>query len=278
MTHIVRAIADLRTQVSVWHQDGLKVALVPTMGALHAGHLSLVKHALEQADRCVLSLFVNPAQFAPQEDFDTYPRREAEDVAKFLDAGGHLVFAPSVAELYPSGHATKIAMSGPALGLEQAFRPALFDGVVLVVTKLLLAAQAEIAVFGEKDYQQLKIVERLVSDLFIPTKIVASPIVRDAEGLALSSRNAYLSAAELLIARNLNTVLTTVARKLKTIPGETHATLFAARQELSDIGFDSVDYLEPRSPDLQMWEQGGEGRLLAAVQLGSTRLIDNVEI
>ena len=278
MTEVVRTIAALRTEVALWRRSGLRVALVPTMGALHQGHLCLVKTALENADRCVMSIFVNPTQFAPNEDFASYPRREAEDVAAFASAGGHLVFAPTRDEMYQAASATQIKMSGPALGLEQAFRPTHFDGVALVVAKLLLAAQADIAVFGEKDYQQLQVIRRLVADLCIDTEIISGATARDDEGLALSSRNANLSKDELTIARQLNKVMREVVGDLEADASDHVAVLARARASLLGVGFDKLDYLEVRSPALEPWQPGTSGRLLAAVWLRNTRLIDNFEI
>lgn len=278
MVQIVRTIAELREAVAAWHRDGLRVGLVPTMGALHAGHLSLVKEALAHTDRCVMSIFVNPTQFAPQEDLDAYPRSEAEDVEAFESAGGHVVFAPAVDEMYPEGGATSINMAGPALGLEQTFRSTHFDGVALVVAKLLLAAKADCAVFGEKDYQQLQVIGQLVADLNIDTKIMPGAIVRDSEGLALSSRNAYLSPNELETARRLNKIMSSAARALGENPSDCDGILEAARKDILGSGFDNIDYLEARSHSLRPWQMGASGRLLAAVWLGRTRLIDNCEI
>ena len=278
MVQVVRTIDDLREIISAWHRDGLQVGLVPTMGALHTGHLSLVKEALLHADRCVMSIFVNPTQFAPQEDFEAYPRSEEKDVAAFSAAGGHVVFAPGIEEIYPEGGATSIKMAGPALGLEQQFRPDHFDGVALVVAKLLLAAKADYAVFGEKDYQQLQVIRQLVVDLNIDTEIVPGSTVRDTEGLALSSRNSYLSPDQLETARQLNKIMSGVARALGENPGDRDRILETAKKEILRSGFNKIDYLDVRSNSLGPWLPDAGGRLLAAVWLGRTRLIDNCEI
>ncbi|WP_292650790.1 pantoate--beta-alanine ligase, partial [Mesorhizobium sp.] len=204
---VVDSVAALRAQIRDWRRDGLSVAMVPTMGALHDGHISLVEIALEKAERCVVSIFVNPTQFAPSEDLDKYPRQLARDLDRLAEAGAQLVFTPDVAEMYPAGFATKISVGGPAAGLESDFRPTFFDGVATVVAKLFLQALPDCAVFGEKDYQQLCVVRQLCRDLDLPVDIIGAPTVRDAHGLAMSSRNAYLSEAELEVARQLNVIL-----------------------------------------------------------------------
>ena len=191
-----RTVKDLRAQVAKWRQAGETVALVPTMGALHAGHLSLIGVAKGHAERVVASIFVNPSQFGPKEDFKRYPRDEAGDVKKLAEAGVDLVFIPSTDEMYPAGFATKVSLPSLTDDLCGAARPNHFEGVATVVTKLLLQCAPDVAVFGEKDFQQLLVIKRLVRDLNIPVEIVGAPIVREEDGLALSSRNGYLSAAE----------------------------------------------------------------------------------
>ena len=191
---LIRTTKDLQAWSDGCRRDGRTIAMVPTMGALHAGHLSLVKAAAEKADAVVVSIFVNPTQFGPGEDFDAYPRTEAADVEKLTGHGVEVVFAPNAAEMYPDGFATTVTVGGPSAGLETDFRPHFFAGVATVVTKLLLAARPHYAVFGEKDYQQLLVVKRLARDLNIGTEIVGRPTVREADDLALSSRNAYLDA------------------------------------------------------------------------------------
>lgn len=278
MTIVVETIATLRAQVRAWRAEGLTVALVPTMGALHDGHVSLMRAALERADRCIVSIFVNPRQFAPTEDLDKYPRQLALDLEKLDQAGVHLAFTPGVDEVYPQGFATAISVGGPSAGLETDFRPAFFDGVATVVGKLFIQAAPDLAVFGEKDYQQLCVVKKLCRDLDLPVEVLGSPTIRDAEGLAMSSRNAYLDAAELDIARKLNKVLRKAASQLQSGDDE-QATMAAARQQILDAGFDVVDYVEAReSLTLAPWQKSREGRVLVAARLGKTRLIDNVEI
>ncbi|MDR7224290.1 pantoate--beta-alanine ligase [Aminobacter aminovorans] len=278
MTVVVETIAALRAQVRAWRAEGLKVALVPTMGALHDGHVSLMRAALERADRCVVSIFVNPRQFAPTEDLDKYPRQLALDLDRLEKAGVHLAFTPGVEEVYPQGFATSISVGGPSAGLETDFRPAFFDGVATVVGKLFIQSEPDLAVFGEKDYQQLCVVKKLVQDLNLPVEVVGSPTIRDGEGLAMSSRNAYLSAAELDIARQLNKVLRKAASALEGGAGEA-ATMATTRQQILDAGFDIVDYVEAReSVTLAPWRKDRDGRVLVAARLGKTRLIDNVEI
>jgi pantoate--beta-alanine ligase len=278
MTAVVETIAALRAQVQAWRAEGLKVALVPTMGALHDGHVSLMRAALERADRCVVSIFVNPRQFAPTEDLDKYPRQLAQDLARLTETGVHLAFTPGVDEVYPQGFATSISVGGPSAGLETAFRPAFFDGVATVVGKLFIQAAPDLAVFGEKDYQQLCVVKKLCRDLDLPVEVLGSPTIRDAEGLAMSSRNAYLSTAELAVAQQLNKVLRKAASQLQSGADE-QATMAAARQQVLNAGFDVVDYVEARQSDtLAPWQRDRDGRVLVAARLGKTRLIDNIEI
>ncbi|WP_432283688.1 pantoate--beta-alanine ligase [Aminobacter sp. BA135] len=278
MTIVVETIAALRAQVRAWRAEGLKVALVPTMGALHDGHVSLMRAALERADRCVVSIFVNPRQFAPTEDLDKYPRQLALDLDRLEKAGVHLAFTPGVEEVYPQGFATSISVGGPSAGLETDFRPAFFDGVATVVGKLFIQSEPDLAVFGEKDYQQLCVVKKLVQDLNLPLEIVGSPTIRDSEGLAMSSRNAYLSAQELEIARQLNKILLKAASALEGGADEA-VTMTAARQDVLEAGFDTVDYVAARqSETLAPWQRDTDGRVLVAARLGKTRLIDNVEI
>ncbi len=275
---IAATVAELRAQVRAWRARGLRIGMVPTMGALHAGHVSLVEAALAGADRCVVSIFVNPTQFAPSEDLDTYPRQLAKDLACLADAGAHLAFTPSAAEMYPQGFASKVSVGGPSAGLETDFRPHFFEGVATVVAKLLLQAQPDLAVFGEKDYQQLCVVRQLCRDLDIPVEIVAAPTVRDRHGLAMSSRNAYLDAAGLEIARRLNTILHAAAQAIAR-HGDADGETVRARRALQQAGFGEVDYVAAREAEtLKEWRPGQPGRLLAAAWLGRTRLIDNVEI
>ncbi|MBL0947440.1 pantoate--beta-alanine ligase [Brevundimonas sp.] len=272
--------ADLRRVVAGWRAAGETVAFVPTMGALHAGHLRLVEQGRREARRVVASVFVNPTQFAAHEDLDTYPRTLERDAGLLAGAGCDLLYAPTARVMYPQGFATRIAMDGPALGLETDHRPHFFGGVAIVVAKLLNQVQADVALFGEKDYQQLRVIARLAADLDIPTRIVGVPTERDGHGLALSSRNAYLSEAELDIARRLNGRLAAAAARIRDgdpidiVEHETAASL------LSD-GFARVDYVAVRDADtLEPLATARDRamRILAAAWLGRTRLIDNMAV
>ena len=277
---IVRPVADLRTTVSAWKRQGFTVGFVPTMGALHEGHLALVREAKERADRVVASVFVNPTQFAAHEDLGTYPRQEARDAELLAEAGCDLMFAPTVEEMYRPDATTTVSVGAPAEGLEGDFRPQMFGGVALVVAKLLNQVQPDVAVFGEKDFQQLIVVRRLVRDLDIPTEIVGLPTVRDGHGLALSSRNAYLSEAELAVARELNGVLAEAGAKAA-LGGPVAALEAEAVQALLRAGFDSIDYVAiRRAEDLSVFETvvDSPARILAAARLGRTRLIDNMPV
>ncbi|OIQ96614.1 pantothenate synthetase [mine drainage metagenome] len=274
---IFRTVAALRAQVAAWRGQGLRVALVPTMGALHDGHLTLVRQGLKKADRVVASVFVNPTQFGPNEDFAAYPRREAEDAALLAGAGASGLYAPSVTEMYPSGFSTSISVAGVSEGLCGTVRPGHFAGVATVVTKLLQQAGPDLALFGEKDYQQLQVIRRVVRDLDLPVQIEGVPTVREADGLALSSRNAYLTPEQRAIAPALHGVLTALAERLAA--GETAAVLTAwGRDQLLAAGFDSVDYLEVRAAEgLAPLERRSEpARILVAARLGKARLIDNI--
>lgn len=266
----VRTINHLRGVIGQWRAAGNRIALVPTMGALHAGHIGLVGAALAIADRVVVSIFVNPTQFAAHEDLSRYPRDEAGDVAKLAGAGAHLVWAPSVAEMYPDGFATHIFVEGAALPLEGQFRPHHFGGVATVVCKLFSAAMPDVALFGEKDFQQLAVIRQMVRDLALPVAIQGVPTVREDDGLALSSRNAYLSEDERYIAPMLYKAISEVARGRD--PREAADALLAT-------GFTKIDYVEVRDAEtLGPYAPGRPGRVLAAAWLGKTRLIDNVEV
>ncbi|MBN9221612.1 MAG: pantoate--beta-alanine ligase [Mesorhizobium sp.] len=272
------SVAALRARIRDWRRDGLRVAMVPTMGALHEGHLSLIRIARERAERCVVSIFVNPTQFAPSEDLDKYPRQLARDLDMLATVGADVAFTPTVGEMYPAGFATKISVGGPSAGLESDFRPTFFEGVGTVVAKLFLQATPDCAVFGEKDYQQLCVVRQLCRDLDLPVEIVGAPTIRDTHGLAMSSRNAYLDETELQTARQLNVILRKAATALAGGAGQKHATDEASRS-LSAAGFQKVDYVEAReSLTLAPWRHDRAGRVLAAAWLGKTRLIDNVEV
>jgi len=276
---VARTVDALREAVTGWRAKHERVGLVPTMGAIHDGHLSLVRAARGQCHRVVASLFVNPKQFGAAEDLAAYPRDEKADFAAFGSAGVHLVFAPAVEEMYPEGFATTIAVGGPSKGLDGAFRPGHFTGVATVVAKLLLQTLPDIAYFGEKDYQQLLVIRRLVRDLDIPVRIAPVPTVRDADGLALSSRNVHLSPEERRVAPLLHQVLRDAAAELKHAPDSVAAVLREGLARLSEGGF-AVDYLELRdAADLStMTTLARDGRLLVAARLGKTRLIDNIAV
>ena len=275
---IVRDIAALRGAIGDWRRAGRSVALVPTMGALHAGHISLVKAAREAADRVVTTVFVNPKQFAPNEDFAAYPRDLVADHGRVSAAGADLVYAPELPAMYPSGFCTTVSLGGPASAeLEDRFRPDHFAGVATVVTKLLLQAQPDVAIFGEKDWQQLKVIERLVHDLDIPVVVKGRPTVREADGLAMSSRNAYLDEAERRRAPALHRALSACAAAIAR--GDTQASALAAAQHaIAAAGF-ALEYLELRAAGSLApltADDSGPARLLVAARLGRTRLIDNV--
>ncbi|MPZ40896.1 MAG: pantoate--beta-alanine ligase [Rhizobiales bacterium] len=276
---VVSDVPALRRAVATLRRDG-RIALVPTMGALHDGHISLVRLARRRAKRVVVSIFVNPTQFAPNEDFSSYPRNLSKDLARLAEAGVDLVWAPDVKVMYPDGFATRITPEGPAkVGLEDSFRPHFFGGVATVVAKLLTQCTPDVAVFGEKDYQQLKVIARLATDLDLPVKIVGAPIVREANGLAMSSRNAYLSEAQRGVAATLCRVLKDCAHR---IANKAHVArvLDEGSAEIESVGF-TLDYLEARHVDsLAKVETLKDGpiRLLVAGRLGTTRLIDNVAV
>jgi pantoate--beta-alanine ligase len=276
----IRTLARLRRATAHFRDKGETLALVPTMGALHNGHFSLIRRAQGRADRVAVSIFVNPAQFAPHEDLAAYPRTFAADIAALSRLAVDLVWAPDVAQMYPEGFATRVAPEGAAVaGLEDKFRAHFFGGVATVVAKLLLQCQPDIAVFGEKDYQQLKVVTQMTRDLNIPVQVIGAPTVREKDGLALSSRNAYLSAAERAVAPTLHAVLTDCAKRIR--QGEPVARVLAAgREAISHAGF-AVDYLEARHAEtLQPIQSPAAGpiRLLVAAKIGTTRLIDNAPV
>ena len=276
---VARTVAALRDAVARWRGQQERIALVPTMGALHRGHLALVEAARRHCERIVASLFVNPKQFGPREDFAAYPRDEAADLAKFREAGVDLVFAPSVEEMYPAGFVTSVRVAGVGGELEGAHRPGHFDGVATVVSKLLLQCLPDIACFGEKDYQQLLVVRRMARDLNIPVRIEGVATVREPDGLALSSRNIYLSAEERRIAPELHRVLNDTAAALTVAPDNVAGSLRNALAGLRQAGF-VPDYLELRdAADLSpMSRLDRSARLLAAAHLGRTRLIDNIPV
>jgi len=274
---ILRSVEDLRRHMRPWRQQGLRTALVPTMGALHAGHVALVAEGLRRAERVVVTIFVNPAQFGPNEDFSRYPRNEEADAEMLAEAGVHLVFAPEPDEIYPAGFSTTVSVAGPArVGLEDRFRPHFFGGVATIVAKLFIQAGADFAMFGEKDYQQLKVVTRMARDLDIATEIIAVPTLREPDGLAMSSRNAYLSSRDRATAPLLYRCLSEAAEAIRsgTPPPEAART---ARDGLAAAGFE-VDYVAARNAET-LEEPRGPGepiRILSAAWLSGTRLIDNL--
>jgi len=272
----VRRIEALRALMRRYRDSGDTVALVPTMGALHEGHLALVRAGRALCRRTVATIFVNPTQFGPQEDFQRYPRDEPGDLAKLAGAGVDAAFIPPVEEMYPSGFTTSVTVAGLSEELEGAFRSGHFTGVATVVAKLLLQALPDAAVFGEKDYQQLRIISRLAHDLDIPVRIVGVPTVREPDGLALSSRNQYLSAEERRAAPLLHRVLARIARQVAA-GAEPGALLAEGRAELERAGFGPVQYLEIRDADTlkPVSRPDRPARVLAAAYLGQTRLIDN---
>ena len=274
---IVRDVDGLRREVAALRIGGGKIAFVPTMGALHAGHMALVAEARRRADHVVASIFVNPTQFGPNEDLSRYPRREAEDSAMLASEGCELLWAPDASAMYPDGFVTSIRVAGVSEGLDGAARPGHFDGVATVVAKLFGQVRPDIALFGEKDYQQLAVIRRLVIDLDLAIEIVGVPTQRDADGLALSSRNAYLSADERRAARALPRCLGEAAAALQA-GADAGQTLARARASLAEAGFGPIDYVSLcDSSTLEILDRlDRPARLLAAAFLGRTRLIDNM--
>ena len=280
---VVRTRVALQQQVRAWKAAGETVGFVPTMGALHTGHISLVEKAKENVSRTITSIFVNPAQFAPGEDFETYPRREEGDLALLTAAGCDLVYLPTVAEMYPDGSVTDVRVNGMSDLLDGIYRPHFFYGVATVVARLFLHAQPDVAVFGEKDYQQLQVIRRMVRDLGFPIRIIGGETKRDGDGLAQSSRNLYLAADERRAAGAMFAALhrASVRLTLGALPGDVRAE---AQAHLMRAGFRSVDYIalvDPATllalPDDAAMPKG-EARLLGAAWLGRTRLIDNISV
>jgi len=277
--HVTNTIDAVREAIKPWREARETVALVPTMGALHRGHLALARAAREQTDRVVVSIFVNPTQFAPHEDFDRYPRTLESDLAGLSSEGIDLVYAPSPAEMYPPGFATAICVEGPARDLESVARPHFFGGVATVVTKLLTQIAPDVAVFGEKDFQQLRVIQRVARDLNLPVQIKGIPTIREQDGLALSSRNIYLDLDQRRIApmlyRTLLEASTAIAAR-----EQIASALERGKTALTGSGF-VVDYLEARHAEtLEPVNEGEDSplRLVVAARLGSTRLIDNVPV
>lgn len=278
---MLHRISELRAQVAAWRRAGERIVLTPTMGNLHRGHLHLVEVARTLGERTVASIFVNPMQFGPQEDFNSYPRTLAEDSDQLAQTGLDVLFVPTVAEVYPYGleAATRVEVPDLSYILCGAFRPAHFSGVATVVTKLFNMTQPDVAVFGEKDWQQLLVIRRLVADLNMPVDVVGVPTVREADGLALSSRNGYLSAAERALAPTLYAILTTAAERIRSGERDYRSIQHNAWTALEQAGF-RPDYVEVRRADTlaEPQEEDSKLRLLAAAWLGKARLIDNVPV
>ena len=278
---VLRTPGDIRAQVKAWRDAGEGVALVPTMGALHNGHLELVRLARTRCRRVVVSIFVNPAQFAPNEDFDRYPRDEAGDLRKLASVGCDGVWSPDRAVMYPEGFATRIVPEGAALGLESDFRPHFFGGVATVCCKLFTQVGPDFAVFGEKDFQQLAVVRQMVRDLDLPLEILGAPTIREADGLAMSSRNAYLGAEHRRIAPAIHKAIVEVAGAVKA-GRDPEAACAKATEALLASGFAKVDYVAVRNATTLRVATAGTPpealRVLAAAWLGKTRLIDNVAV
>lgn len=277
---VFETVAAMRAAVAGWHAAGEKVALVPTMGALHAGHIALVKEAQKHARRVITSIFVNPTQFAPHEDFKKYPRTFDNDCALLAEAGGDAVYFPPVEEMYPAGFASRVLLLGPAaVGLEDRFRPTHFEGVATICAKLFTQSRADCAVFGEKDYQQLKVVTRMAADLDLGIEIVPLATFREPDGLAMSSRNRYLSSEERALAPLLHRVMQALAARLRN-RDDLFRAVGEAQSEIITAGFE-LDYLEARhaqtlAPVTSLAD--GPIRILVAARLGGTRLIDNIGV
>ncbi|WP_443969570.1 pantoate--beta-alanine ligase [Sphingobium sp. CR28] len=274
-----REIDELRAGMTALRAGGERIALVPTMGALHAGHMALVAEARRRAAHVVVSIFVNPTQFAPNEDFDAYPRREASDAALLRENGVSALWAPGVTVMYPQGFASSIHVGGVTEGLDGAARPGHFEGVATVVAKLFGQVKPDVACFGEKDYQQLAMIRRMATDLDMGIEIVGVPTEREADGLALSSRNAYLSADERARAVALPRALGAAAKAIEA-GAAVDATLADARAALITAGFGSVDYVALCDADslAPVTRLERPARLLAAARIGATRLIDNIPV
>jgi pantoate--beta-alanine ligase len=275
---ILSTVAELRAWVAGHRAKGERVALVPTMGALHAGHVSLAEIALSQGARVVVSIFVNPTQFAPNEDFSKYPRTFESDVEKLIQVGADAVYAPAVEVMYPPGAVTAVRLQGPAVAsLEDVTRPHHFEGVATIVAKLFTQCAPDLAIFGEKDFQQLAVIRRMAADLDLPVEVVGAPTIREDDGLAMSSRNVYLSAEERAKAPALHRIMQEAAAAIRGgKPADT--ALAEARQAITAAGF-ALDYLELRAADdLGNPRSGSPRRMLVAAKLGATRLIDNIAV
>ncbi|MFT3672243.1 pantoate--beta-alanine ligase [Aestuariivirga sp.] len=276
---VARSLSDLRDVVDLWRGESLSTAVVPTMGALHEGHIRLIAEAKEKAERVMATIFVNPKQFAANEDLSRYPRDEEGDLAKLEDAGCDLAYLPNADEIYPPSFVTTITLGGPAkAGLEDKFRPQFFDGVATVVAKLFIHTAADFAIFGEKDYQQLLVVTQMARDLDLGTEVIGIPTVREDDGLAKSSRNRYLSKHERHQATAIYRTLEQAADKIRA-GGDPQVATKAASRSLMTLGFE-VDYVTARNAEtLAVPTRNDEPlRLLAAARIGKTRLIDNIPV
>lgn len=276
---LIRTLAALRRETARWRKDGLTYAVVPTMGAIHSGHTELVTQGLSRADKVITTIFVNPKQFAANEDLDRYPRDEDGDVMKLGKAGSSVIYIPSPDEIYPDGFCTTVSLAGPAkAGLEDKFRPQFFDGVTTVVAKLFTQTGADFAMFGEKDYQQLKVVTRMARDLDLPTEVIGVPTIREEDGLAKSSRNVYLSKQERQQALAIYSSISHTAERIRGGLDVQSAAMLATRT-LMALGF-KVDYVTVRNAETLAPPQTRDEplRVIAAAWLGKTRLIDNVPV
>ncbi len=272
------SIPALRNFVKGARKAGKTISFVPTMGALHDGHIELVRQGSARNDICIPYIFLNPKQFAPTEDLAAYPKTLEADLEKLRSVNASAVYLPRTEDIYPDGFVTKITLSGVALPLEGEYRPVMFEGVATVVAKMLLQCLPDIALFGEKDWQQLQVIKQMVRDLDIPVEIVGIPTVREADGLALSSRNAYLTAEERAIAPTLHRALQTMAADIKG-GMDIKAAEDKARAALLSAGFESVDYITARDAQTLLLPEGLKNlRLLAAARLGKARLIDNIPL
>jgi pantoate--beta-alanine ligase len=279
MTEVIRSAAALRDRVAAWKRSGMLVGVVPTMGALHDGHLSLARAARAQSDRVIVTIFVNPMQFNNPEDLKKYPRDEAHDLALLAADDVDVLFAPGPEEVYPEGFATRVTVSGVSEPMEGAFRPGHFDGVATVVAKLFGMTQAGRAFFGEKDWQQVQVVRRLVRDLNIPIRIIPCPTIREADGLAMSSRNVRLAPEERTVAPALHEAMQAAAAAIRG-GGAVKAALAEARKAVIAAGFGGVEYLDLRDAETLELARTLDrpARLLAAATLGAVRLIDNIDV
>ena len=276
---VVRTIKDLRARVKAWKNEGLRIGLVPTMGALHDGHLSLVDEIAKRTDRVVTSIFVNPTQFGKSDDLESYPRDEDNDLDKLSQHACSLVYAPDATEMYPEGFQTSVSLSSVTKGLEGTSRPGHFDGVATVVSKLISQCMPDTAIFGEKDYQQLQVIKRFVRDLDMGVEIIGGKLVREDDGLAMSSRNVYLNADERAIAGQFNVILSDLVQAVEAgAPiGEAEAQ---ATRFLLEAGFKAVDYVSIRDAESleELTEITRPARVLAVARIGKVRLLDNMAI